>query len=238
MMCRSRWAAQRICVVLVALALWSATPLAQQVFTGKVVGITDGDTISVMRAGLAVRVRLEGIDCPENAQDFSNRAKQFTSAKAFGKTVTIEPRDVDRYGRLVARVVVDGKDVSLGARHGRLSVALQAVFRGSRTGEGGGAGKSRASGAVEPPDPYSAVGVPAAGACRGCVECHSNGRSLPRQPAEQSLPSTGLLELRLQELHGHVQDHAGGDCGRVPAGGRLLALTIALPGSPTRDENV
>jgi endonuclease YncB( thermonuclease family) len=58
MMCRSRWATQRICVVLVALALWSATPLAQQVFTGKVVGITDGDTISVMRAGLAVRVRL------------------------------------------------------------------------------------------------------------------------------------------------------------------------------------
>ena len=113
MMCRSRWAAQRICVVLVALALWSATPLAQQVFTGKVVGITDGDTISVMRAGLAVRVRLEGIDCPENAQDFSNRAKQFTSAKAFGKTVTIEPRDTDRYGRTVARVVVDGEDLGL-----------------------------------------------------------------------------------------------------------------------------
>ena len=50
MMCRSRWAAQRISVVLVALALWSAIPLAQQVFTGKVVGITDRDTISVMRA--------------------------------------------------------------------------------------------------------------------------------------------------------------------------------------------
>ena len=34
-------------------------------FSGRVVGVTDGDTISVMRDGRAVRVRLEGIDCPE-----------------------------------------------------------------------------------------------------------------------------------------------------------------------------
>lgn len=34
-------------------------------FTGKVVGISDGDTISVMHKGKAQKVRLAGIDAPE-----------------------------------------------------------------------------------------------------------------------------------------------------------------------------
>ena len=75
--------------------------------------VADGDTISVLRDGRSVRVRLEGIDCPEKGQDFSQRAKQFTSDLTFGKEVTVDVRDVDRYGRLVARVHVDGKDVSV-----------------------------------------------------------------------------------------------------------------------------
>ena len=50
---------------------------------------------------------------PERGQAFGARAKQFTSDLVFGHEVTIEPRDVDRYGRTVARVYVDEKDVSL-----------------------------------------------------------------------------------------------------------------------------
>jgi len=42
------------------------------------VGVSDGDTISVMRGGRAVKVRLNGIDCPENGQPFGTRAKQYT----------------------------------------------------------------------------------------------------------------------------------------------------------------
>jgi micrococcal nuclease len=88
-------------------------PAAQERFSGKVVAVADGDTISVMRDGRAVRVRLEGIDCPEDGQDFGQRAKQFTSKLAFGKVADVDVRDVDRYGRLVARVYVDGEDLSL-----------------------------------------------------------------------------------------------------------------------------
>jgi endonuclease YncB( thermonuclease family) len=84
-----------------------------EVFSGEVVGITDGDTIRVMHEGEAVRVRLEGIDCPERSQDFSQRARQLTSSLTFGEVVRVDVRDVDRYGRLVARVVVDGQDVSV-----------------------------------------------------------------------------------------------------------------------------
>jgi len=62
-------------VFLVALILVSSIYAAQP-FTGKCVGVTDGDTISVMKEGRAVKVRLEGIDCPEAGQDFSNSAKK------------------------------------------------------------------------------------------------------------------------------------------------------------------
>jgi endonuclease YncB( thermonuclease family) len=79
-------------------------------FAGKVVGISDGDTMTVLRDRTQVRIRLYGIDCPETGQDFGFRAKQFTADLAFGKVVTVVPRDRDRYGRIVADVVLpDGR---------------------------------------------------------------------------------------------------------------------------------
>ncbi len=52
-------------------------------FTGRVVGISDGDTISVLHGDIAVKVRLEGIDCPESHQAFGNKAKQFAAKACF-----------------------------------------------------------------------------------------------------------------------------------------------------------
>src|SRR5574341_193527 len=83
-------------------------------FKGQVVGVSDGDTITV-RSGLqTIKVRLWGIDCPEKRQAFGARAKQFTSEQVFGETVTIVPVDVDRrYGRLVGEVVLaDGQSLN------------------------------------------------------------------------------------------------------------------------------
>jgi len=92
---------------------WATSGAGAENFSGRVVGVSDGDTISVMRDGRAVKVRLEGIDCPEGGQDFGQRAKQQTSALVFGKDVLVEVRDHDRYGRTVGRVYVGGNDVSL-----------------------------------------------------------------------------------------------------------------------------
>ena len=92
---------------------WIKTVVASDTFTGKVVGVSDGDTISVMRAGKAVKVRLHGIDCPEKKQPYGTRAKQFTSDLAFGKEVTIRIQTTDRYGRTVAVVILpDGKNLN------------------------------------------------------------------------------------------------------------------------------
>lgn len=44
-------------------------------FTGRVVGITDGDTVRVMRDGAAVKIRLHGIDAPESGQPFGTKSK-------------------------------------------------------------------------------------------------------------------------------------------------------------------
>ena len=75
--------------------------------------MVDGDTIGVLRDGREVRVRLEGIDAPETARDFSQRAKQFTSDAIFGKDVTVSVKETDQYRRLVARVLSDSRDVSV-----------------------------------------------------------------------------------------------------------------------------
>src|SRR5215831_14542475 len=87
------------------LALATATLLAQD-FTGRVVGISDGDTIRVLHEGRAERVRLWGIDAPESGQPWGTRAKQFTGNLAFGKTVTVHVRDVDRYRRTVGEIIL------------------------------------------------------------------------------------------------------------------------------------
>jgi endonuclease YncB( thermonuclease family) len=70
--------------------------------TGKVVKIADGDSFTLLVNGnMQVKVRLYGIDCPENGQPFGNKAKLFTSERIFGKKVRVDIKDKDRYGRTV-----------------------------------------------------------------------------------------------------------------------------------------
>ena len=75
-------------------------------FTGKVVAVADGDTITVLRAHEQVKIRLSGIDAPEKAQPFGERSKQNMSRLVFGKQVLVEDRKQDRYGRTIGRVLV------------------------------------------------------------------------------------------------------------------------------------
>jgi micrococcal nuclease len=66
-----------------------------------------------MHNGLAERIRLWGIDCPESKQAFGTRAKQLTGDLAFGKEVTVRVRDVDRYKRTVAEIILqDGRNLN------------------------------------------------------------------------------------------------------------------------------
>lgn len=111
----SRLASRRLLLLgcLVA-AVAPPIPAADGQTVGRVVAVADGDTITVEIAdGSNITVRLHGVDAPEGGQDFGNRAKQFTSRMAFGKSVRLVIKDHDRYGRTVARVLVDGDDLCI-----------------------------------------------------------------------------------------------------------------------------
>ncbi|PHM20672.1 MAG: nuclease [Curvibacter sp. PD_MW3] len=83
-------------------------------FSGKVVGITDGDTITVLdEQKTEQKVRLAGIDAPEKNQAYGQRSKQSLSALIFGKVVMVETNKRDRYGRNVGKVLLADQDVNL-----------------------------------------------------------------------------------------------------------------------------
>lgn len=86
--------------------LFSLTVFSQT--TAKVVGISDGDTITVLLEGnIQKKLRLAEVDCPESGQPFGKNAKQFTSEQVFGKQISFIETDTDRYGRTIAKVYYD-----------------------------------------------------------------------------------------------------------------------------------
>jgi len=91
-----------------------ASTLAFADVTGRVVGITDGDTVTVLDSSRTqYKVRLAGIDAPEKKQPFGQKSKEALSDCAYDKTATIVGDKQNRYGRLVAKVMVDGVDCNL-----------------------------------------------------------------------------------------------------------------------------
>jgi len=103
------------------IAVWAAVFLQLSIlqagtgfaWTGKVVGIADGDTITVLRDGRdQVKIRLYGIDAPESGQPFGKASKQNLSSMVYGESVQVEVMDTDRYGRTVARIFVEEEDVN------------------------------------------------------------------------------------------------------------------------------
>jgi len=84
------------------------------VIVGWVVGIADGDTITVLDdTRTQHKIRLAGIDAPEKKQPFGNRSKESLSDLVFSKTVTVDTDKRDKYGREVGKVLVDGIDANL-----------------------------------------------------------------------------------------------------------------------------
>ena len=80
---------------------------------GKVVAITDGDTLTILDANKKqIKIRLGEIDTPESGQPYGNKAKQELSNLAFGKEAKVTVIDTDRYGRTVGRLYVNGLDVN------------------------------------------------------------------------------------------------------------------------------
>lgn len=86
--------------------------VARADFQGRVVRVSDGDTVTVLRQGSQgpeqVRVRLASIDAPERRQAFGNRSRQHLAELVFDRRVTVLEQGSDRYGRTIGVIEVDG----------------------------------------------------------------------------------------------------------------------------------
>jgi endonuclease YncB( thermonuclease family) len=103
----------RLFVLLTCLGLFTFSVGAAEGIKGKVVGISDGDTITVLTPEKEqVKVRLAEIDTPEACQPYGARARQILSDLAFSKNVRVVVVDRDRYGRTVGRVYAGNLDVN------------------------------------------------------------------------------------------------------------------------------
>lgn len=81
--------------------------------TGRVVGISDGDTLTLLTPDRRqTKVRLAEIDTPERRQPYGSRAREALADLAFRRQVRVVVAETDRYGRSVGKVYAGGREVN------------------------------------------------------------------------------------------------------------------------------
>ncbi len=94
--------------------LLQAGQILAETILGRVVGVSDGDTITVLDSQHRQhKIRLAGIDAPESKQAFGQVSKKHLSDLVFDRDVTLGCGKTDRYQREVCVVVVNGEDANL-----------------------------------------------------------------------------------------------------------------------------
>lgn len=87
---------------------------ARSSFSGKVINVHDGDTITILdHRQIERKIRLAGIDAPEIGQDFGKRSKVNLLNMVIGREVQVSTSKNDKYNRIVGKVVINGNDVNL-----------------------------------------------------------------------------------------------------------------------------
>lgn len=99
-------------IFLFLIVCFASYAFAEEV-SGKVIGISDGDTITLLVGKLQHKIRLEHIDAPESSQSFGTKAKKKLSDLLYGKTATVELAKKDRYGRYLGIVFVGSQEINL-----------------------------------------------------------------------------------------------------------------------------
>lgn len=89
----------------------SAKVLVPSEIYGTVTYVYDGDTVQVNDGLHAYKLRIEDIDCPEYDQTFGPQASQYTKKLVMGKNIRVIVSGLDKDGRIVGVVILDGKDL-------------------------------------------------------------------------------------------------------------------------------
>ena len=98
-------------LALIIVLIWANVALAEE-YSAKVIVVIDGDTLVVLHNNAKVKIRLANIDAPEKDQPFGMDARQAMVGMVYKKQVQIDSKTVDKYGRTVALVSVDGLNVN------------------------------------------------------------------------------------------------------------------------------
>ena len=81
---------------------------------GKVIAVTDGDTIKLLTQDKVThKIRLLDIDAPEKSQPFGNKSKENLSKYIAGKTVIVKYKEMDRYNRVLGTIYLNNMDINL-----------------------------------------------------------------------------------------------------------------------------
>ena len=100
-------------LILALFFIFSFSAGAVEIIEGRVVGVHDGDTITLLMTDhQQVKVRLAQIDAPEIGQAFGQRSKQALSDLVFNKSIEVKKETIDKYGRTVGTLFLDGIDVN------------------------------------------------------------------------------------------------------------------------------
>lgn len=100
--------------IFASLLLAFSFPALAESLSGRVVKVTDGDTITVLDASKQQhKIRLNGIDAPELKQAYGQASRKHLAGIVAGKPVTVEWHKHDKYQRIVGKVLQNGQDVCL-----------------------------------------------------------------------------------------------------------------------------
>ncbi len=107
-------------ILLILLAVFICHPTTSSAGLFKVVRVYDGDTIKAVGYDIEIKVRLVGIDAPETSkgkrksgQPFGRQAEKHLASLVLNKMVDIKGYGSDRYGRILAEIYIDDKNVNL-----------------------------------------------------------------------------------------------------------------------------
>lgn len=106
-----KWAISVTAFSLLLLVISSATAKEHNFIKGTVINVIDGDTITVITKSEKLKIRLAEIDAPEKDQPYGLTAKKKLQEKILDRNITIQKKTIDRYGRLVAKVFLDERDI-------------------------------------------------------------------------------------------------------------------------------
>jgi endonuclease YncB( thermonuclease family) len=112
--------------LIILLFSFSVSVVAGEMFEGLVVGVHDGDTLTLLMEGNhQIKVRLAQIDAPELDQAFGQQSKQSLSEMVFNKTIKVEKETIDKYGRTVGTLLIGDVD----ANKEQIKLGLAWVYR-------------------------------------------------------------------------------------------------------------